>query len=222
MTFSVVARDKTGAIGMAVTSSSPAVAARCIHLRSNIGAVASQNITDPRFGDILLGSMRDGMAPEAALQKLGENDRTLPYRQILLVDAQGRTASHSGEHTLGVHHVIEGDGVVVGGNLLSSTTVPEQMLKAYDATTGDLELRLLAALEAGEAAGGEMDDIHSCGLAVVRDVDWRETDLRIDWHDKPLEALRAALEIWLPQRDDYVTRGINPASAPSYGVAGDE
>ena len=80
----------------------------------------------------------------------------------------------------------------------------------------------MSALLAGLAAGGEAGPVRSAGLAVVREVPWRETDLRVDWSEEPIEELRELVEVWLPQRDDYVTRGLNPASAPSYGVPGDE
>lgn len=221
MTFSLVARDDSGAIGMIVASSSPAVAARCVHLRSRVGAVASQNITDPRFGDILLDSMAGGLDAQAALDDLLAEDPTMQFRQILSVDAQGNTAAHSGVKTLGRHQVVVGDGAVAGGNLLSNVSVPDAMLKAFEVAKGDLEERLLASLTAGEAAGGEEGEVHSCGLAVVRDAGWRETDLRVDWHSDPIAELARILEVWLPQRNDYVTRGINPSSAPSYGVPGD-
>ena len=93
---------------------------------------------------------------------------------------------------------------------------------AFTTATGELEERLLAALEAGLAAGGEAGPVRSAGLSVVRDVAWRVTDLRVDWSDRPIEDLRDLVEVWLPQRDDYVTRGLDPTAAPSYGVPGDE
>lgn len=222
MTFSLVARDASGAIGLVVTSSSPAVAARCSHLRTGVGGVASQNITDPRFGDILLDSLEAGADARQALDKLLASDSTVAYRQVTVVDAAGRTAAHSGEHTLGRNRVVTGDGVVAAGNLLSNDSVPEKMVEAYEKTGGDLEYRLLAALAAGEDAGGEEGDIASCGLSVVRNAGWRETDLRVDWSPKPIASLRELLDVWMPQRDDYVTRGIHPELAPSYGVPGDE
>jgi uncharacterized Ntn-hydrolase superfamily protein len=77
-------------------------------------------------------------------------------------------------------------------------------------------------MQAGLAAGGEAGPVHSAGLAVVRGAGWAETDLRVDWSETPLGDLAALLELWLPQRDDYVTRGTDPASSPSYGVPGDE
>lgn len=222
MTFSILARDATGAIGMAVSSSSIAVAARCIHLRAQVGGVASQNITDPRFGDLLLNAMAEGLTPDAALQRLVLSDETIAYRQIMVINLRGQTSAYSGTHTLGVHNVVAGEGVVVGGNLLANESVPQSMLDAYAKTPGDLEIRLMAALEAGEAAGGEAGEVRSCGLAVVRDVAWRVTDLRVDWHQRPIAALREALEVWLPEREAYVARGIDPKSSPSYGVPGDE
>lgn len=223
MTFSIVARDASGALGMAVSSSSPAVAARCIHLRSDVGAVASQNITDPRFGGTLLDALADGLTAEAALERLVASDATAPYRQVAIVDTSGRTGVHSGAHTLGRHATAVGDGVVAAGNLLSDTGVPQAMLAAFSAGEGELEVRLLAALKAGLAAGGEEGAVHSCGLAVTRASGWNETDLRIDWaDDDPIGRLADLLELWLPQRDAYVTRGIDPRTAPAYGVPGDE
>ena len=97
------------------------------------------------------------------------------------------------------------------------------MVDAFTAATGDLEVRLLAAMTAAMTAGGEAGPVHSAGLSVVRDAGWRVTDLRIDWTDgDPVDELSALLDRWLPQRDDYVTRGIDPTAAPSYGVPGDE
>lgn len=223
MTFSIVAWDKSsGAIGMAVTSSSPSVGARCMHLRSSVGGVASQNVTDPRYGNALLDKLENGSSPQQALDELVASESTIAHRQITVVDAQGRMASFSGDKTLGTNRVVQGNSCIAAGNLLSSESVPDQMVQAFETTEGELEIRLLAAMEAGESAGGEMGEIRSCGLAVVHDVGWWVSDLRVDWGEKPLTSLRELVEIWMPQRDDYITRGINPDAAPSYGVAGDE
>jgi uncharacterized Ntn-hydrolase superfamily protein len=223
VTFSIVARDETGALGMAVSSSSPAVAARCIHLRSGVGAVGSQNITDPRYGALLLGELEAGRSPADALDTLVATDPTAPYRQVVVVAADGRTAVHSGQHTLGRHASAVAEGVVAAGNLLADTAVPRGMVEAFGSTPGDLELRLLSALVAGLDAGGEAGQVHSCGLAVVRDAGWNVTDLRVDWDETdPIARLTELVRLWMPQRDDYVTRGIHPETAPSYGVPGDE
>lgn len=222
MTFSVLATDGAGGFGMAVTSSSPAVAARCLHLRAGVGGASSQNITDPRLGTALLDALEAGDDAATALQRVVDGRDLIDYRQLAVLDRRGNTAAFSGAHTLGVHHQRAGDGVVAAGNLLADATVVDVAAKAFEAADGELELRLLAALEAGLAAGGEAGPLRSAGLAVVREVAWRETDLRVDWSETPLADLRALVEVWLPQRDDYVTRGLDPRLAPSYGVPGDE
>ncbi|HEY2097325.1 MAG TPA: DUF1028 domain-containing protein [Pseudonocardia sp.] len=115
-----------------------------------------------------------------------------------------------------------GEGVVAAGNLLASEGVPAAMVAAFTGATGELEQRLVAALAAGLAAGGEAGPVRSAGLAVVADVAWRVTDLRVDWHDDPVGELARLVALWLPQRDDYVSRALAPGNAPSYGVPGDE
>lgn len=226
MTFSIVARevaaDGSVSFGMAVSSSSPAVAARCLHLRTGVGAVASQNITDPRFGPFLLDSLASGRSAEQAFRELSEQDETLDYRQISILGSSGPAVTWSGPYTLGTFASEVGDDAVCAGNMLADDDVPSRMLAAFEVSEGDLERRLLAAMTAGAEAGGEEGPVHSAGLAVVRSSGWAETDLRIDWSDFPLEDLAALVDTWMPQRDDYVTRGADPASSPSYGVPGDE
>jgi len=223
MTFSIIGRDPvTGALGMAVTSSSPSVGARCIHLRSQVGAVASQNVTDPRLGPAILDLLEQGCSPEQALEKVLENYPTKDYRQLSIIDNTGATAHHSGKGTLGTHRVVVGDHAVAAGNLLSSEKVPEKMVEAFSSTDGELETKLFAGLLAGEDAGGEEGEVRSAGLAVVHDVGWRVTDIRVDEGERPIQELGRILGVWMPQRDDYVLRGISPDKAPSYGVPGDE
>lgn len=222
MTFSILARDNSGSFGMAVTSSSPCVAARCLHLRNGVGGVASQNITDPRFGDWLLDRLAEGNSAEDALATLRSVDQTMEFRQVAVIGATGRPVAHSGTRTLGVHHTLVSDSAVAAGNLLDNQGVVEAVLSGFESSMGALEERLFAALSAGLEAGGEAGDIRSAGLAVVRDSGWWETDLRVDWSDSPIDDLGSLLEVWLPQRDDYVVRGIDPSKSPAYGVPGDE
>jgi uncharacterized Ntn-hydrolase superfamily protein len=222
VTFSVLATDGAGAVGLAVTSSSPAVAARCLHLRAGVGGASSQNITDPRLGTALLDALETGIGARDALDGVVQNSALVEYRQLTVLDLHGTGATFSGAKTLGVHADRVGSGVVAAGNLLAGTDVVDAVVEAFESSTGELEERLLTALEAGLAAGGEAGPLHSAGLAVVREVPWRETDLRVDWSGQPIGDLRALLDVWLPQRDDYVTRGLDPTAAPSYGVPGDE
>lgn len=222
MTFSVLANDSRGAVGMAVTSSSPAVAARCIHLRAGVGGAASQNVTDPRLGTALLDALEDSGDARGALEAVVRDRELIEHRQLTVLGPNGSGAAHSGSESLGVHHHRVGTRVVAAGNMLSSPQVVDAIVDSFEGSTGELEERLLHALSAGLSAGGEAGPVHSAGLAVVREVPWCETDLRVDWSETPVSDLRALLDVWLPQRDDYVTRGLNPASAPSYGVPGDE
>ena len=222
MTFSVLATDGNGAIGMAVTSSSPAVAARCIHLRAGVGGAASQNVTDPRLGTALLDALETGIGARAALADVVRNRELIEYRQLTVLDLNGEGAAYCGTESLGVHHDRVGARVVAAGNMLARAEVVDAVVEGFENSGGELEERLLAALAAGFTAGGEAGPVHSAGLAVVRDVPWRETDLRVDWSDQPLTDLRVLLDRWLPQRHDYVTRALNPGAAPSYGVPGNE
>ncbi len=208
---------------MAVASSSPAVAARCAHARAGVGAVASQNITDPTLGPKGLDLMAAGATAAAALARLRAASEHIEYRQLTLVDRTGGTAAFSGSRSLGVHATEQGPGVVAAGNLLKSPDVPARMVAAFMAAS-DLMLgeRLVRAMRAGAAAGGEAGTVHSAGLLVARDVAWPVADLRVDWHDTdPIGALAALWALWQPQMDAYVTRALDPRSAPAYGVAGD-
>jgi uncharacterized Ntn-hydrolase superfamily protein len=222
VTFSVLGTDGSGAVGIALSSSSPAVAARCIHLRAGVGGAASQNITDPRLGTTLLDALERGLSPEKALAEVVGATPEAAFRQLTVLDLAGESAVFSGSRALGVVGERRGRSVVTAGNMLATPSVIDAAVATFEAVEGELELRLLAALEAGLDAGGEEGPLHSAGLAVVRAVPWRETDLRVDWHDQPLAELRRLVELWLPQRDDYVTRALRPDAAPSYGVPGDE
>ncbi|NSC19912.1 DUF1028 domain-containing protein [Streptomyces albus subsp. chlorinus] len=223
MTFSLVVRDGDR-FGVAVSSSSPAVAARVTHLRPGIGAATSQNVTDPTLGPSLLRGLADhGDARRALAEVTGaeRNAAAIEYRQLTVLGRTGPGYAYSGARTLGKHASATADGAVAAGNLLAGEHIPEVLLDACSRATGQLEERLLAALLAAVDAGGEEGPVRSAGLAVVADVDWRVTDLRVDWADAPIDRLAELVAVWLPQRDDYVRRGLDPAAAPSYGVPGD-
>ncbi|WP_336697703.1 DUF1028 domain-containing protein [Curtobacterium sp. USHLN213] len=223
MTFSLAVRDaETGSFGSVICSSSPAVAARCVHLRDGVGAVHSQNITDPRLGRRVLDIMEGGSAADHAVDRVVTTDATAPYRQLVAVDAAGRTAVHSGERALGIVASHRGEGAAAAGNMLATPEVPRALVEGWDRASGSLEERLLTAFAAAMAEGGEAGPVHSAGLTVVSGHGWRTTDLRVDWSDDPLADLRALLAVWLPQRDDYIVRGQDPARSPGYGVPGDD
>lgn len=223
MTFSLLGLDReTSAVGCVVSSSSPAVAARCAHVRAGVGAAASQNITDPRLGPRLLDLVAEGREPGEAVDTVTAETPNADYRQLTVLDLRGRTAAFSGERTLGRHATAEGRDAVAAGNLLADEGVVSVMLGAFERADGEaLGDRLVAALGAGLAAGGEEGDVRSAGLLVADRVAWPIADLRVDWSDDPVGELAALWKIWKPQQEDYVTRALDPSSAPSFGVAGD-
>jgi len=223
MTFSIVARSADAkSFGMAIASSSPAVAARCAHGRAGAGAVATQNITDPSLGPRVLDALGRGLQAHAALDEALSSTPFAAYRQLLAIGGAGPPAVHSGSQGLGVVNAAIGANAAAAGNLLASPTVPAAMVAAFEAAAGHLGDCLLQALHAGLAAGGEAGPVHSAGLLIVRDVSWPIVDLRVDWtDDDPVAALNAIWRLYAPQIDDYVRRAIDPSRAPSYGVPGD-
>jgi uncharacterized Ntn-hydrolase superfamily protein len=139
-----------------------------------------------------------------------------------VVDRDSGTAIHSGAQVLGLWGQAQGKDCAAGGNLLAAPSVPAVMVAAFEATTGHLGERLMRALEAGLAAGGEAGPVHSAGLKIADRLDWPLVDLRIDWADDPIGMLRAAWEVYGPQMAAYVQRAEDPTQAPKYGVPGDE
>lgn len=224
MTFSVVARcAKSGMFGVAISSSSPAVAARCSYTRAGVGAVASQNITDPSLGPFTLELMQSGMSAEQAIAEVKTRAQFIEYRQVLAIDANGQTALHSGPNSLGIWTDASGLDVVSAGNLLANENVPSAIVKTFEVADGHLGDRLIAAMQAGLAAGGEAGPVHSAGLQLCDKVGWPVADLRCDWTEQcPIENISNAWEIYKPQMDAYVQRALDPREAPSYGVPGDE
>ncbi|MDZ7909881.1 MAG: DUF1028 domain-containing protein [Gemmobacter sp.] len=223
MTFSLVARcAKTGQFGMVISSSSPAVAARCAHLRAGVGVVASQNVTDPGLGPLVLEALARGLDAPAALAAVTEARPHIDYRQLLVVDRAGATAIHSGRQVLGIWGEARGRDCAAGGNLLANDRVPAAMVAAFEAALGHLGDRLMAALQAGLAAGGEAGPVHSAGLKIADRLDWPLADLRCDWTEAcPITALAEAWAVYRPQMAAYVLRAEDPTQAPSYGVPGD-
>ncbi|WLE63827.1 DUF1028 domain-containing protein [Burkholderia plantarii] len=225
MTFSIVGRcQETGQLGIAISSSSIAVGARCPWVRAGVGAVATQNVTLPALGPQILDLLEAGqLDPAAALDRALSANGWSQYRQVTVIDGQGRTALFSGKESLGLHHAVAGEQCVAAGNLLSDPKVIEAMVPTFETTPGALADRLIAAMQAAVAAGGEAGPIHSAALKIAGDVTWPIVDLRVDWAEAdPIGELDALWQAYRPQMADYLTRAINPTVAPSYGVPGDE
>jgi uncharacterized Ntn-hydrolase superfamily protein len=224
MTFSLVARcAETGQLGIAISSSSIAVGARCPWLRPGVGAVATQNITLPALGPQVLDQLEQGLLPAQALDKALTSNGYSQFRQLTAIDHLGRTAHFSGSETLGTHHAVAGEQCVGAGNMLAERQVIEVLVNTFETSGGQLADRLVAAMQAAVAAGGEAGPVHSAALVVVGEHTWPIVDLRVDWaeHD-PIGQLATLWEAYRPQLQDYLTRALDPTQAPSYGVPGDE
>ncbi len=225
MTFSIAGHcTRTGMFGVAITTSSICVGARCPHARAGVGAVATQNVTDPTLGPKVLDAIAAGMSADKAVAAVSGAAPFAEYRQLLAVDANGVTGHFTGAKILGTNRVSPGDHCIAAGNLLSSTAVPEAMAGTF-ARQADQHLaeRLLRALEAGVAAGGEEGPVHSAALIVVHEQPFPLVDLRCDWDDEdPIAKLRALWTAYQGEMHAYLDRALNPTAAPSYGVPGDE
>ncbi len=223
MTFSIAGFCReTGQIGTAISSSSICVASRCPFIAPGKGAVLTQNVTNPALGQLGVRLLEAGLGAEAVLARLREHEDYPEWRQLQVLDGEGRSAVHSGVETLGIHATRQGRDCVAGGNMLADTGVIDAMVAAFEADDGELAERLMAAMDAGLAAGGEMGPVFSAGLKVTDRASWPVVDLRVDWHIAPLAELRMIWEHYLPQRDTYVLRAVRPDESPSYGVPGDE
>ncbi|MGI9412136.1 MAG: DUF1028 domain-containing protein, partial [Hyphomicrobiales bacterium] len=194
------------------------------HVRAGAGAVATQNITDPNLGPLLLDRLEAGDDADAALAAVMAGREHLEFRQLTVVDASGNTASHTGGNILGTNSVAEGEDCLAAGNLLSDVGVTRAMADGFAANAGEhLAERLLRALEAGVDAGGEMGPVRSACLLVADQLPFPLVDLRVDWSEAgPIAELRGLWQAYEPQMRDYVNRAVNPSAAPSYGVPGDE
>ena len=224
MTFSIVGRcAETGQLGIAISSSSIAVGARCPWLRPGVGAVASQNITLPALGPEVLDALESGLAPTEAVDQVLTRNGYSQYRQLTAIDHLGRTAHFSGGETLGTHNAVAGEQCVAAGNMLADAAVIAAMVEAFETAEGQLADRLLAALSAGQAAGGEAGPVHSAAMVVVGELTWPIVNLRVDWADAdPIGELGQLWQAYRPQLQDYIDRALDPMKAPGYGVPGDD
>lgn len=189
MTFSIIARDPvSGAFGVATATAGPMVGALVPHVRGGIGAAATQAMTNPYLAIDAL-ALLDGQPADAALAAALANDAEADRRQVVLVDAAGRTAGWTGADCIGfAGHLLE-TNVAVAGNMLTGRAVIENMMAAFRAAEGNLARALLDALLAGAAAGGDSRGVGSSALLVQGSQAYPDLDLRIDAADDPLAAL---------------------------------
>jgi uncharacterized Ntn-hydrolase superfamily protein len=220
VTFSIVARSNDASLlGVAIASSSAAVAARCAHARAGVGAVVTQNLTDPELGLRALDALERGRGAEAALRNVLSTTAFGDYRQLAVIGARGEPALHTGRRALGIAAAHRSVHAAAAGNLLSQSQIPAAMVAAFETNDAALGARLLAALRAARERGGESGPIHSAGILIVRDLTWPIVDLRVDWHESdPIGELAKLWDLFAPQVEDYVLRARDPARAPGFDV----
>lgn len=201
-TFSIVAYDPaTGELGIAVQSKFIAVGAVVPWARANVGAVATQSFANTTFGPKGLELLEKGEKPDEALVKLLESDPRREQRQVGLVDAKGQSATFTGKRCLAWAGGMAEENLCVQGNILAGEDVVKNMAKAYKEAAGDLGDRLIAALQAGQDAGGDVRGMQSAALLVVREgwgyggMNDRYRDLRVDDHAEPIKELKRVYEL---------------------------
>jgi len=215
MTFSLIGRcARTGQIGCAVTTSSVAVGSRVPFARAGVGAVLTQNRTDPRLGPRGLDLLASGCSARETVGALTASSPHRGWRQLAAMDAAGHTAAFTGDRVkphLGERQ--ERDCVAIGNILANDRVLPALTASFAGAPEAPLAARLVAALAAGLAAGGEHAPLRSAALLVVADQSFPLVDLRVDGSDQPIAALAALWEEYRPWSDEFVLRAIDPDRA---------
>src|SRR3954449_5054614 len=233
MTWSVVARDKaTGHLGVAVATRFFAVGAMVPFVASKVGAIATQALVNPYYGIDGVQLLREGRSPGDVLDLLKSNDVGEAHRQVQVTDASGNVAVHTGKHCLPWSHHAVGDTFSVAGNMLAGRRVIDNVFEAYIKNSElPFARRLIAAMLAGEAAGGDRRGRQSAALVIVADNEWPALDLRVDDHPAPLDELdrleRVSQQEWVRYRRFVPTRAcpagitdhvtIDAAVGPSMG-----
>ena len=201
-TYSIVARDSaTGQLGVAVQSHWFSVGSLVTFAEAGVGAVATQSFIDPAYGPLGLELMRTGKTAQEALQGLLASDAGLDVRQVAFVDAKGNVAAHTGAKAIEAAGHVMGRGYSVQANLMLKPTVPAAMSRAYESSQGDLAERLLAALEAAQAEGGDIRGKQSAAILIVSGRStgrpWADKlfDLRVEDHPEPVQELRRLVHL---------------------------
>ena len=191
MTWSILARDDDGRFGVAIASRFFAVGALCVHTRRSVGALSTQALMNPLYGPQGMQWLNQGVAPHDVVERLTAADAGRAHRQVHVLAARGEAAAHTGEQCIGWCGHLAGAGFSVAGNMLVGAAVIEATAAAYLASAGrPLAERLIAAMAAGEAQGGDKRGKQSAALRIQADEDYLALDLRVDDHAEPIEELR--------------------------------
>jgi len=196
MTWSIVARDsRSGAFGVAIATRFFAVGALCPHAESGVGALSTQALINPHYGREGLALLREGVRAAEVVQRLTAPDEGRDQRQLHVIDAAARIGQHTGAKCVDWCGATHGNGFSVAGNMLANERVIEETARAYEASHAlPFAERLIAALEAGEAAGGDKRGKQSAALILHSTEEYPELSLRVDDHQEPLIELRRLYE----------------------------
>ena len=221
MTYSIAGRcARTGMLGTIVTTSAIAVGSRCQFARSRVGAVLTQHRTDPRLGPLGLELLASGRSAAETIDALVASTPHHAWRQLAVIDAQGRSAHYSGARISSIHAGVSGRDCVAIGNVIRSTEVPAAMVRAFEAMSErPLAERLCGALAAGRDAGGEFKQVISAGLLVVHEESFPYVDLRIDDHPDPVTEIARLWKLYQAEADGYVKRALDPDSPESQALS---
>jgi uncharacterized Ntn-hydrolase superfamily protein len=223
MTWSIIARDtSTGQFGIAVATRFFAVGSRVPYIVAGIGGIATQALINPYYGIDGVRLLREGQQPRDIVKTLIAADEGRESRQLHIMDAGGHIASHTGRDCVDWCGHLEGDGFSIAGNMLAGARVLDDTKAAYiDNEKLPFAQRLIAAMRAGEAAGGDKRGKQSAALLIYGDDEWSALDLRVDDHTDPLDELdrleRVSRERWVPFRRFLPSR-TNPAGVTDRGV----
>jgi uncharacterized Ntn-hydrolase superfamily protein len=217
MTWSIVARDPSGAFGVAVASKFFAVGALCPAVRAGKGALSTQALINPLYARDGLALLDAGAAADDVVRRLTEADGGREVRQLHVVDAAGRSAAHTGSNCIEWCGHRSGRGFSVAGNMLMGPQVVDETVRAYEAaSTLPFPERLMAAMEAGEAAGGDKRGKQGAALLIHTTEDYPFLDLRVDDHAEPLVELRRLFAVSLERFQAFM--GCLPSKARPAGI----
>lgn len=205
MTWSIIARDGDGSFGIAIASRFFAVGALCMHTRRAVGALSTQALMNPLYGPAGIDLLADGVGAEEIVARLADGDEGRAQRQLHVIGARGRAAAHTGKHCIEwCGHRVHED-FSVAGNMLAGADVLDATAAAYAAGASmPFAERLIAALEAGERAGGDRRGKQAAALRIHGDEDYPRLDLRVDDHDEPIVELRRLHEKSLERFQPFV------------------
>ncbi len=217
-TFTILGRCKrTGALGVATSTGEMAVGSRVPFVRTGVGAVATQALTDPRHGPKGIALLEEGLSAADVVERLSASDPHIEARQIAVVDSQGRTAARTGGENRDWKGHHEGDQFIAMGNRLTSAATVDAMVAAFGGSADEaLEDRLLRAIEAGRDAGGQHGGQRSAAIKVCDDLDYPIVDLRADDYDEPVAELRRLFDTYKPRIPYYRVRAADPSIGPFY------